>query len=123
MLLQQIHAAWQTCDIVASLLSLDKSGAYDRVVPAWLLHNLRRSLPTLIVNFISSFRSEGSTSLQLPRFSSTLHSTYFGIPQGSPLSPIWFLFYSPNLPITPISFVDEVNFLAFCKTLREHIRL
>ncbi len=64
MLVQQIHAAWQKDDGVASLLSLDMSGAYDRVVPSRLSHNLRkRSHPQGIVNYISSFLSDRSTSL------------------------------------------------------------
>ncbi len=136
MLLQQIHAAWQKDNGVVSLLSLDMSGAYDRVVPSRLLHNLRkRCLPQWIVNFISSFLTDRSTSLCLPGFSSSPFSTYSGIPQGSPLSPILFLFYnadlvdlcnSLDLPITCIGFVDDVNNLAFglsteetCTALKE----
>jgi hypothetical protein len=33
MLVKQIQAAWQADDGVASLLSLDMTGAFDRVVP------------------------------------------------------------------------------------------
>jgi hypothetical protein len=45
-LVQQIHATWQNKDRVATLLSLDMTGAYDRVVPARLLHNMReRKIP------------------------------------------------------------------------------
>jgi hypothetical protein len=40
-LVQQIYATWQNKDEVATLLSLDMTGAFDRVVPAWLLHNMR----------------------------------------------------------------------------------
>jgi hypothetical protein len=45
-LVQQIHATWQNKDGVATLLLLDMTGAFDRVVPARLLHNMReRKIP------------------------------------------------------------------------------
>jgi hypothetical protein len=72
LLLQQVYAAWQTGKGVVSLLSLDITGAFDRVVPARLLHNLRkRKIPEWIVCFISSFISDCSSSLILPGYSST----------------------------------------------------
>jgi hypothetical protein len=40
-LVQQIHATWQNKDGVAMLLLLDMTGAFDRVVHARLLHNMR----------------------------------------------------------------------------------
>ncbi len=45
-LVQQIHATWQNEDGVATLLSLDMMGDFDRVVPARLLHDMReRQIP------------------------------------------------------------------------------
>jgi hypothetical protein len=38
---QQIYATWQNKDGVATLLSLDMTGAFNRVAPVWLLHNQR----------------------------------------------------------------------------------
>jgi hypothetical protein len=37
-LVQQIHTTWQNKDGVATLLSLDITGAFNRVVPVRLLH-------------------------------------------------------------------------------------
>jgi hypothetical protein len=109
------------------------SRAYDRVVPSRLLHNLRKiHFPQWIVDYISSFLSDCSTSLCLPGFSSAMFSTFSGIPQGSPFSPILFLFYNANLvdicnsldsPITSIGFVDDVNILAFGKSTEETCRM
>jgi hypothetical protein len=42
MLVKQIHAAWQADDGVASLLFLDRTGTFNRVMPVRLLHNLRK---------------------------------------------------------------------------------
>jgi hypothetical protein len=45
-LVQQIHATRQNKDNVATLLSLDMTGAFDSVVPARLLRNMReREIP------------------------------------------------------------------------------
>jgi hypothetical protein len=84
------------------------------------------SLLGLLISFF--FLSERSTSLRLPGFSSTLVSTLSGTPQGCHLSPILFLFHnadlvdfcnSPDLPISSIGFVDDVNILAFGKSTEE----
>ncbi|THC94012.1 hypothetical protein EYZ11_006521 [Aspergillus tanneri] len=59
LLLEQVHAAWRNRDIVATLLTLDISGAYDNVSYRRLLHNLRkRRVPEAIVQWISSFLIE-----------------------------------------------------------------
>jgi hypothetical protein len=42
MLVKQIHAAWQADDRVASLLSLNVTGAFNKVVPVQLFHTLRK---------------------------------------------------------------------------------
>jgi retron-type reverse transcriptase len=49
-LIQLIHATWQNKDGVATLLSLDITGAFDKVTPARLLNKMReRRIPKLIV--------------------------------------------------------------------------
>jgi hypothetical protein len=89
MLMKQIHAAWQADDGVASLLSLDMTVGFDRVVPVQLLHNLKKKcIPQWLVNFISSFLSERSTSLCFPGFSISCFLSKQGVPQSSPLYPI-----------------------------------
>ncbi len=59
MLVEQIHAAWQADNRVASSLSLDMTGAFNRVIHVRLHHNLRKScIPQWLVKFISSFLSD-----------------------------------------------------------------
>jgi hypothetical protein len=41
-LVQQMNASWQNKDGVAMLLSLNMTGAFDRVVLAQPLYNIRR---------------------------------------------------------------------------------
>ncbi len=124
-LVQQIHATWLNKDGVATLLSLDMMGAFDRVVPARLLHNMReRETPEWIVKWVGSFISNRTTTLCLLCYNTNAFPMHTGICQGSPLSPILFLFYNANLveicnprthPTSGTGFVDNVNTLVFGK--------
>jgi hypothetical protein len=97
-LVQKIHATWQNKDGVATLLSLDMTGAFDRVVPARLLHNMReRIIPEWIVKWVGSFISNRTTTLCLPGNNTDAFPMHTGIPQGSLLSPIDFFFDNANL--------------------------
>jgi hypothetical protein len=129
---QQIHVKYQNKDGMATLLSLNMTGAFDRVVPARLLHNMReRKIPKLIVKWVGSFISNRTTTLCLPGYNTDTFSTHTSMPQGSPLSPIRFLFYNanlveihnlPTLPASGTGFVDDVNALAFGKSTEENRR-
>ncbi len=81
MLIKQSHAAWQADDEVDSLLSLDMTEAYDRVVSVLLICNLRKKcIPQWLVKFISSFLSDRSTSLGFCGFSSSPFLSEQGVP-------------------------------------------
>jgi hypothetical protein len=41
-LVQRIHVTWQSKDGMATLLLLNMTEAFDRLVPAQLLHNMRQ---------------------------------------------------------------------------------
>jgi retron-type reverse transcriptase len=74
------------------------TGAFDRVVLAWLLHNVReRKLSKWIVKGVGSFISKRTTTQFLPDYNTDAFPTHTGIPQGSPLSPIICLFFNANL--------------------------
>ncbi len=131
-LVQHIYATWQNKDDVTTLLSLNMTGAFDRVVPAQLLLNMReRKIPEWRVKWVSSFISNRTTTLCLPGYNTDAFPTHKGIPQDSPLSLILFLFYNANLvnacnlptsPSSGISSVDDVNALAFGKTTENNCR-
>jgi hypothetical protein len=128
-LVKQIHAAWHTDNKIAFFHFLKMTGAYNRVVPLCLLHNLKkRFISHMLVHLITSFLSNKTTSICFPGFFSTPFLSEQGICQGSPLSPIPFLLYnadlndvcnSPDLLATGIDFVDDTNVWAIGKSTEE----
>nr|VWP02665.1 Acyl-CoA ligase AFT1-1 (EC (AF-toxin biosynthesis protein 1-1) [Ganoderma boninense] len=63
-----------------------------------LLHNLRkRGVPEPLVLWIADFLKERRTQLKFDDFTSEPLLADCGLPQGSPLSPILYLFYSSDL--------------------------
>jgi hypothetical protein len=132
-LLQRIHQAWSEGK-VASLLLLDVSGAYDNVSRERLLHNLRkRRIDPKIIAWISSFLSDRTTTLKLQEFTAPSAPIQTGIPQGSPVSPILYLFYNADLieacrteDTEAVGYIDDASILAVgptaqrnCKTLKK----
>jgi ribonuclease HI len=113
---------------VASLLLLDVSGAFDNVSHQRLLHNLRkRKVDERTVKWIASFLSARKTSIAIDGFRSREYEIQTGIPQGSPLSPILYLFYNADLiedcnqePDTmSTGYIDDVAILSWGKTTEE----
>ena len=118
---------------MASLLLLDVSGAFDNVSRPRLLHNLRkRRINTTLVRWIGSFLSDRSTTLKLQEYTAPSAPVETGVPQGSPLSPILYLFYNADLieacqgeNTESVGYIDDVSILAVglttqhtCKTLK-----
>lgn len=132
-LLQRIYQAWSEGN-VASLLLLDVSGAYDNVSRDRLLHNLRkRRICRNIVRWVESFLSNRSTTLKLQEYTAPSAPIQTGIPQGSPVSPILYLFYNADLieackttGTEAVGYIDDVSTLAVgqsaqhnCKVLKK----
>ena len=96
---ETIQAEWTRAPrAVISILSLDVSKAFDRVSHERLLHNLRkRRIPDLLVDWVKSFLGDRETAFRIGSYTSSQRATSCGIPQGSPLSPILYPFYSADL--------------------------
>jgi hypothetical protein len=139
LLTERVSAAWAAIHRgkrpICSALFLDISGAYDNVVHRRLTHELRRRrLPPNLVRWISSFLADRTTNIILPEYTSDRFHINVGIPQGSPLSPILYLFYNANLlencairslNSSTIGYVDDTSILVVgkdtatnCETLK-----
>ena len=109
------------------------SGAFDNVSRQRLLHNLRkRRINQTLVRWIDSFLSGRSTTLKLQEYTAPSAPIQTGIPQGSPLSPILYLFYNADLieackteSTEAVGYIDDASILAVgptavhnCKTLK-----
>ncbi len=128
-----VHTVWSMGKAnTASLLSLDVAGAFDNVSHERLLHNLKtKGVPDSIVQWTSSFLTDRATSITLGRRTSVMAPAETGIPQGSPISPILFLFFNApliekctrsGLPIQVGGFVDDVHLLAYGKSTEGNCR-
>ena len=132
-IIDRIYAAWNEGDgKVASLLLLDVSGAFDNISHRRLLHNLRkRRVDEKIVQWIASFLGERQTRLCIDGFWSEPYGLSTGEPQGSPLSPILYLFYNADLldrcnqaeNMGATGFIDDIAILAWADTTEETCRL
>ena len=64
LLLGQIRTAWENPEAVATVLSLDVSGAFDQVLRERLVHKIRRRrVPRSICGWVDSLMSNRRTTL------------------------------------------------------------
>ena len=116
------------------MLSLDVTGAFDHASHLRLIYILKSKwIPLWIINWVTSFLEDGQATIKIHSQESALRDVKTGIPQGSPISPILFLFYNeelirlcnePGTKSSGVGFVDDVNILAWntkteanCRTL------
>ncbi|EAQ90422.1 hypothetical protein CHGG_02357 [Chaetomium globosum CBS 148.51] len=93
LLQEQIYTAWRGRK-VASLISFDVKGAYNGVCKERLLQRMKaRGIPDELLQWTNAFCSERTATIQVNGYTSEVQSLpQAGLPQGSPLSPILFLF-------------------------------
>lgn len=81
LLLSQIRAAWEAPGAVATVLSLDMLGAFDRVIRERLIHVLRsKIIPRSIYGWVNSFMTDRRTTLAFD----DQETKGFGLPGGVP---------------------------------------
>ena len=82
-----------------SLVSFDVKGAYNGVYKESLLQRLRaRAIPPALVRWIDAFCSQRTATIMINGYTSEKQDLpQEGLPQGSPLSLILFLFFNADL--------------------------
>jgi ribonuclease HI len=98
LLQEQIYAAWRGRRVL-SLISFDVKGAYNGVCKERLLQRMKaRGIPEVLLRWVEAFCSERTATIQINGQASEARSLpQAGLPQGSPLSPILFLFFNADL--------------------------
>ncbi|CDO74892.1 hypothetical protein BN946_scf184461.g4 [Trametes cinnabarina] len=130
-LVQHIKDAWRK-GLVTTVLFLDISSAFPSVNHQRLLHNLRkRRVPEPLVRWIADFLRDRCTQLKFDDFTSEPLPADCGLPQGSPLSPILYLFYSSDLleicdprdrSRTSLGYIDDTAMVVSSKSIADNIR-
>ncbi|KAK0368981.1 hypothetical protein CLIM01_13661 [Colletotrichum limetticola] len=98
LLQEYIYRAWRKRKVV-SLVSFDVKGAYNGVYKERLLRRLRaRGMPEKLVRWVDAFCSHRTASILVNGHESEARPLpQAGLPQGSPLSPVLFLFFNADL--------------------------
>src|ERR1700712_358271 len=112
------------------MLCLDISGAFPSVSHPRLIHHLKAcQIPSNLVQFVQSFLQNRTTCLRLGENTDIPRPQPTGIPQGSTLSPILFLYFARTLlpeieksGVSAMGFVDDTNMLTWGKTTEENCR-
>ena len=94
-----IETAWTANPkSIISVLGLDLSGAFDNVSQERLIYILKcKGFPEWLTKIVACFMTARTTRIIYTGYKSQLIETATGILQGSPLSPILFLFFISEL--------------------------
>jgi hypothetical protein len=118
MLMERIMHAWKE-GVKYSVIFMDVAGAFNYVHHKRLIHNMRmRRVPEFIVRWTEDFLQGRSTRLKFNGVESKSICTNAGVPQGSPISPILYMFYNADLLEIPgnisgrlsLGFIDDIAF-------------
>jgi retron-type reverse transcriptase len=97
---------------------MDVTGTFNNVHHERLIHNMKkRKVPNFIVRWTESFLQGRSTRLRFNGVKSERICTNAGVPQGSPISPILYMFYNADLLDIPgghgtvsLGFIDDITY-------------
>ena len=113
---EKIYLACNKRKIVFALL-FDVTGVFSNVLKDQLLHNQwEKKIDSRIVAYIKSFLTNKFTIFRVNKHTTSKINTSIGIPQGTPLPPMFFLFYNSLLQeklgqkddILSAEFVDKI---------------
>ena len=121
--------------LTTAVASLDVSKAYDSVWHAGLLFRCREALPPATCRWIAGFLRGRTAAVLEDGHLSAEFSVPSGVPQGSPLSPLLYVFFTASMPLPrgqrlgATAYADDVALWASAATpaaawevLRPHLR-
>ncbi|GAA6025715.1 hypothetical protein JCM10207_008980 [Rhodosporidiobolus poonsookiae] len=123
-----IKRQWRHGNVVVGM-TLDVAQAFPSVRMARLVRNLReKGLPAKVGRFVEAFMTGRSCRLRVDGKDGNEIEWGSGLPQGSPLLPILFLFYNAGAveacalaSSTECGWINDLNLLAWGKTVDEAV--
>jgi len=117
---ERIHHAWKEKEVYSAVF-MDVAGAFNNVHHERLIDNMKkRRISDFIVAWTESFLSDRTTSLRFNGITSENIEMDAGVPQGSPLSPILYMYYNAELLDVPricgersvqsLGFIDDIAY-------------
>ncbi len=126
-LIATVEHAWKHKKIAGTLF-LDIKGAYPNICRKRLIQRMvDLGIPGDIVRWTNSFLTDRKVQLVIDGYTCLMRDIDSGVPQGSPISPILFVIYisgffsaiENKVPITSLSFVDDIGLTAIEGSIRE----
>jgi exonuclease III len=111
--------------LATAVAALDITGAYDSVWHRGLLYACREVLTEPTCRWIAAFLAERSAAVLVDGYLSQEIRVALGVPQGSPLSPLLYNFFTRTLPLPreprmgATAYADDLALWASEKTPRE----
>jgi hypothetical protein len=114
--------------LVTLTIFLDVKGAFDHVAHNQFLETLKKlGLPISLIAWAKSFLSNRTLRLSFDNKTEEFSEIIAGIPQGSPVSPIFFLIYIrdlfPGLDSFKLSYIDDLSLSTSSTSLKKNIRV
>src|SRR5579859_7734998 len=117
LLMENIYDTWGEQKVLSAVF-MDVAGAFYNVVHQRLIHDLRkRRIPEKVTKWLASLLSDRSTRICFNGTESESFPTPAGVPQGSPLSPILYIYYNADLVDIPpnpdhlaLGFIDDIGY-------------
>lgn len=113
---------------ITSTIFLDVKGAFDHVSHNQFLQTMKKlGLPVSLIAWTKSFLRKGTLRLSFDNRTEEFSEIIAGIPQGSPVSPIFFLIYIrdlfPRLQSFNLSYIDDLSLSTSSTSMKKNVKV